>query len=93
MRILLATLATLLALVHAELWFGDNGLRYTRSLGDDLHALQASNEADQLRNDRLAAELADLTDGTEVIEEWARQQRGMVRPGEWLVQYSTPAQH
>jgi cell division protein FtsB len=43
-----------------------------------------------LRNEQLTAELNDLADGTEMIEEWARQQRSMLRPGEVLVQYTTP---
>jgi cell division protein FtsB len=40
-----------------------------------------------VRNDQLQAELKDLKDGLEIIEETARHELGMVKPDEILVQY------
>ena len=44
------------------------------------------NAAAQLANDRLAAELHDLKDGLEMVEERARSEIGMVKPNEVFVQ-------
>lgn len=88
MRVLIVLLAVLLAKVHFELWLDDNGVPYARSLRAELESQQAENEATRARNDQLNAELADLAEGTEIVEEWARSQRGMLRPGEVLVQYT-----
>ena len=88
MRVLIVVLALLLGKVHFELWLDDNGVRYAASLREDLEEQLASNEATKARNEQLSAELADLAEGTEIVEEWARQQRGMLRPGEVLVQYT-----
>ena len=42
--------------------------------------------AAQLANDRLSAELYDLKDGLEMVEERARTEIGMVKPNEIIVQ-------
>ncbi len=88
MRVLIAVLAALLLKLHFELWFDDNGVRYATLLREELQEQQNANDSTKQRNEQLSAELADLADGTEVVEEWARQQRGMLRPGEVLVQYT-----
>jgi cell division protein FtsB len=88
MRVLIAVLAVLLLKLHFELWIDDNGVRYASSLREELQEQLSDNNTAKERNDQLSAELADLADGTEVVEEWARQQRGMLRPGEVLVQYT-----
>jgi cell division protein FtsB len=46
------------------------------------------NQQAQIANQRLEAELRDLSDGREMIEERARREIGMVRQGEIFVQYS-----
>jgi cell division protein FtsB len=44
-----------------------------------LDAQQAANEAARERNARLAAEVSDLKEGLEMVEEKARAELGMVR--------------
>ena len=39
----------------------------------------------RLRNEQILAELRDLTDGLEMVEEQARLEQGMLRPNEILV--------
>jgi len=90
MRLLTVFLAAALLRINFEIWLDEGGVRYTALLQEELEEQQASNEATRARNDRLSAELTDLADGTEVIEEWARQQRGMIRTDEVLVQYAVP---
>lgn len=88
MRFLTLALAALLALVNAELWFGKGGLPYKLELEGKLAAQQAENDAARLRNERLAAEVSDLKEGLEMVEERARFELGMVKPDEILVQIS-----
>jgi cell division protein FtsB len=88
MRILTVALIALLALVHAELWAGKGGRSYVVHLQSQLQAQQQANDASRLRNQRLAAEVNDLKEGLEMVEEKARGELGMVKPDEILVQLS-----
>ena len=47
---------------------------------------QAKNIKSQARNDQLAAEVRDLKEGLEMVEEKARSELGMVKPNEIFVQ-------
>lgn len=89
MRLLTLALIALLGLVNAELWFGKGGLPYKLELEGKLQAQQAENDTARLRNDRLAAEVSDLKEGLEMVEEKARFELGMIKPDEILVQIST----
>ena len=90
MRFVTLALAALLVLVHAELWFGKNGVGRVVGLRGQLEQQQTANAEALARNDRLGAELRDLKEGLEMVEEKARFELGMVKPDEILVQY-TPA--
>ena len=85
-RFVTAGLVALLALVHAQLWFGANGMGRVVSLGNQLQAQQSENEAARGRNQRLEAEVRDLEEGLEMVEEKARLELGMVKPDELLGQ-------
>ena len=54
----------------------------TQQLGE----LKSRNELARQGNERLAAEVRDLREGMEMVEEKARFELGMVRPNEILVQ-------
>lgn len=86
MRWVAIVLATLLLAVQAELWFGRTSLPYVIGLRSQLAAQQATNQAARARNARLAAEVSDLKEGLEMVEEKARSELGMIRPDEILVQ-------
>jgi cell division protein FtsB len=88
MRVIPLLLIALLALVQAELWAGKGGRSYVVQLQSQLQAQQQANEAARLRNQRLAAEVNDLKEGLEMVEEKARTELGMIRPDEILVQFS-----
>ena len=51
----------------------------------ELKALVAANDAARQRNDQLQAEVSDLKEGLEMVEEKARSELGMTRPDELLV--------
>jgi cell division protein FtsB len=83
-------LTALLGLVHLELWLGHSGVPRVLELGNQVQAQRVHNEEARKRNERLAAEVNDLRDGLETIEEKARGELGMIRPDEILVQYTQP---
>ena len=89
MRYVSLALIALLALVHAELWFGKGGVPRMLELRGRLAEQQATNTADRARNAQLVAEVSDLKEGLEMVEEKARFELGMVKPDEILVQLST----
>jgi cell division protein FtsB len=89
-RFVTLALLALLALVHAELWFGKGGVPHVLALSGKLQEQQAANETSRQRNAQLLAEVRDLKEGLEMVEEKARFELGMVKPDEIFVQVSTP---
>ncbi|MDP3616547.1 MAG: cell division protein FtsB [Rhodoferax sp.] len=85
-----AALIALLVIFQAQLWFGRGSLPAVGHLKDQLKAQNQQNQQAQLVNDRLAAEVRDLKEGLEMVEEKARMELGMVKPNEIYVQI-TPA--
>jgi cell division protein FtsB len=53
-----------------------------------LDSLQIKNTQAQRSNDQLNAEVRDLKEGLEMVEEKARYELGMVKPNEILVQFT-----
>jgi len=90
MRLVTLALVALLVLVHAELWFGKGGVPRMLELRSKLTAQQAVNDTARQRNQQLTAEVNDLKEGLEMVEEKARSELGMIKPDEILVQLSTP---
>jgi cell division protein FtsB len=90
MKLVTLALLALLALVQSELWFGKGGLPHVMGLRAELAQQLAANDAARARNQRLTAEVADLKEGQEMVEEKARAELGMVKPDEWLVVVGTP---
>jgi cell division protein FtsB len=88
MRWITLALAALLALVHAELWFGKGGVPRMVELQRKLDAQQAANDSARRKNDQLSAEVSDLKEGLEMVEEKARFELGMIKPDEIFVQLS-----
>lgn len=80
--LLLLVLALLLAALQYKLWYGNGGQHEVAALKLQVAAQQAENAKLQARNDALAAEVADLKAGGEAVEERARSELGMVKPGE-----------
>jgi cell division protein FtsB len=85
-RLIPAILITLLVVLHAQLWLGRGSVPDVARMASELEAQQQKNAQAQLVNDRLAAEVQDLQEGLEMVEEKARQDLGMVKPNEIYVQ-------
>ena len=86
MRLVTIVLALLVGWIQAELWFGKAGVPQVIERHIELQRLQSANATARQRNDQLAAEVSDLKEGLEMVEEKARSELGMVRPDEILVQ-------
>jgi cell division protein FtsB len=87
-RFIPAILITLLALFHAQLWIGRGSLPSVREMQLRLDEQLLKNALAQVGNDQLAAEVKDLKEGLQIVEEKARGELGMVKPNEIFVQIS-----
>lgn len=76
----------LLVLFHAQLWLGRGSIPSVHEMQRNLDEQLAKNKAAQAVNDQLAAEVKDLQEGLELVEEKARGELGMVKPNEMFVQ-------
>ncbi len=83
-------LTGLLVVVQGDLWFGKGNVPYVMGLQKQVDAQQAANTQLRERNARVLAEVNDLKEGLEMVEEKARFELGMVRPDEILVQLTKP---
>ena len=86
MRLVTLALVALIGLVHAELWFGKSGVPRVMQLQSRLSEQTTANEAARARNEQLDAEVRDLKEGLEMVEEKARAELGMIKPDEIYVQ-------
>jgi cell division protein FtsB len=82
-------LLSLLLILHAQLWLGRGSVPQVAALKRELAAIEAANREAQARNERLAAEVQDLEEGLDMVEELARQELGMVKPNEIFVQMTS----
>ncbi len=85
-RVVPAILLFLLLAVQAQLWFGRGSIPAVARLTEQLREQNQLNEQAQLVNDQLTAEVRDLKEGLEMVEEKARLELGMVKPNEIFVQ-------
>ena len=83
-----AALLALFALVQAQLWFGNGGKPHAMNLELQLGRQVIANDTARARNTRIQAEVRDLREGLEMVEEKARSELGMIKPDEILVQVS-----
>lgn len=85
-RAVAGLLVGLLLILQIQLWFGRGSLPTVAQMRDRLEEMHRHNEAAQAENDRLAAEVRDLKEGLDMVEEKARSELGMVKPNEIFVQ-------
>ncbi|MFA5521270.1 MAG: cell division protein FtsB [Castellaniella sp.] len=86
MRLLFLLLLALTLAIQYPLWWGKGGWGQVAALKLRLERQKNTNDALKARNNALAAEVQDLKDGTQAIEERARLEQGMLRDGEVFVQ-------
>nr|WP_092288548.1 septum formation initiator family protein [Halopseudomonas sabulinigri] len=78
----------LLAGLQYRLWVGEGSLAHVAQLKQQIASQERENEQLLERNRVLAAEVIELKQGVETVEERARHELGMVKQGETLFQLS-----
>ena len=86
MRWLTLSLAALVILIQYPLWLGKGGWLRVWEVDQQIQAQRVTNEKLRARNAALDAEVRDLKQGVEAIEERARSELGMVRQDEVFFQ-------
>jgi len=89
-KALAAVLAVLVLALQYPLWFGKGGWTRVRDLERNLAQQHEANARLKARNDALDAEVRDLKEGNEAIEERARLELGMVKRDETFYQLVKP---
>ncbi len=88
-RIVFFGLLALLLIFQGQLWFGRGSLPDNAKIQNKLNAINKNAERLQAENTQLKAEVDDLKDPAgklEMVEERARLELGMIKPGEIFVQ-------
>ena len=86
-----AVLLLALAGLQAKLWWGGGSVREARRLEARVEEQRRENARLQLRNDALSAEVDDLKSGEAAVEDRARSELGMIKPGETFYRVVEPA--
>ena len=90
LSVLLVLLVAMLAVLQYRLWLGEGGRRSVAVLAERVDQQAHENEGLQQRNDALAAEVEDLKSGEAAVEERARSELGMIKPGETFYRVVEP---
>jgi cell division protein FtsB len=86
MRWLIAILLMLLVLLQVKLWFGEGGFTEVRRLEGRVEEQVERNATLEKRNAELQAEVEDLRERLDAVEERARSELGLIREGEEFYQ-------
>ena len=86
MRVLAGVLGALILAIQYPLWLGKGGWLRVWDADRQLDAQQAKNTRLETRNSALTAEVKDLKQGHDAIEERARYELGMVKNDEVFFQ-------
>jgi cell division protein FtsB len=85
-KYLTLALAGLIALIQYPMWLGKGGWLRVWDTGRQLQAQRGQNEKLQVRNAAMDAEVRDLKQGLDAVEERARSELGMIRQDEMFFQ-------
>ncbi len=80
----------MLVVLQGQLWLSDRGIPGVRHLEAAVAAQHEDNVRLEARNQRLAAEIRDLKEGLEAVEERARSDLGMIGRDETFYQIVDP---
>jgi len=86
MKFLTLALAILIALIQYPLWLGKGSWLRVWEVDQQIKAQHEINQKLQIRNAALDAEVGDLKQGFEAVEERARSELGMVKQDEMFFQ-------
>ena len=93
MKPVMILLIVLLLLLQYRLWFSHDGLPSVLHLHRAVEVQKQDNAVLEERNQVLAAEVQDLKSGLDALEERARSELGMIKPGETFFQIIEDPDH
>jgi cell division protein FtsB len=82
MRIFAFTLVLLLGWLQYTLWLGKYGITDYETVSGEIQTQEQVNKNLRARNKEMYAEIDDLKQGLDAIEERARHELGMIKDGE-----------
>ncbi len=86
MKAVMILLTVILVLLQYRLWFTHDGLPAVLYLHRQVEIQRQDNDVLEERNKMLAADVHDLKSGLDALEERARNDMGMIKPGETFLQ-------
>lgn len=86
MRLLIVVLVAVLVALQFRLWVGEGSLADIHGLKNEIAAQEDELARLRARNQELQAEVMDLREGIDALEERARRDLGMIKPGEIFIQ-------
>jgi cell division protein FtsB len=90
-KLLTLALAALVLALQYPLWIGKGGSLRVSELDRSLQQQRATTASLKARNDALDAEVRDLKEGLDAVEEHARLELGMIKRDEIFYQVVQPA--
>jgi cell division protein FtsB len=90
MRIITLILFVLLVLLQFKLWLGEGGFREVKRLETRVEEQRQKNADLLQRNSELQAEVEDLRERLDAVEERARSELGLIKPAEQFYQVVPP---
>ena len=81
-RTFIAVLVLVIAGLQMKLWFGQGSFAHVSGLSTQVERRSAENESRVQRNAILKAEIRDLREGLDAVEDIARSELGLIREGE-----------
>ncbi len=92
MKVIITILVVLLLYFQFKLWVGDGGIPDVMHVQNEVDNAKIEEKKLQERNKALAAEVRDLKQGLEAIEERARNELGMIKDDETFYQVIKPVE-
>lgn len=90
MRIVTLILLVVFILLQFKLWLGEGGYTEVKRLETRVEAQRQQNDQMLQRNAELQAEVEDLRDRLDAVEERARNELGLIKPDEKFYQVVPP---
>jgi len=81
-RAVTAVFIALLIGLQYRLWVGESSFAHVDGLAKQVVHLEVGNQNKQRRNEVLKAEIYDLKNGLDAVEEKARTEWGLIKPNE-----------
>jgi cell division protein FtsB len=85
-RVISIVLFALLCILQVQIWWGRGSVHNVSKLAQQLQEQRRLNAQARQTNERLSAEVSDLREGLEIVEDRARSELGMVKPNELFIQ-------